>query len=85
MPAIVASSFMSFPRKSGEKEKSIFNYSITFTMSNKKKNYTKEFKEEAVRLARKMEILVRTARSLGLHDSVLRGWKTELNLEGEQT
>jgi transposase len=58
---------------------------ITFTMSNKKKTYTKEFKEEAVRLAQKNGNISETARSLGLHDSVLRRWRTELNLEGEQT
>jgi transposase len=53
-------------------------------MSNKKKTYTKEFKEEAVRLAQKNGNISETARSLGLHDSVLRRWRTELNLEGEK-
>lgn len=43
-----------------------------------KKTYTREFKEEAVSLAQKNGNISETARSLGLHDSILRRWKKEL-------
>jgi transposase len=43
-----------------------------------KKSYTREFKEEAVRLARQNGNSSETARSLGLQLSVLRRWKKEL-------
>lgn len=46
-------------------------------MANKK-TYTNEFKEEAVRLAQQNGNLSETARKLGLHDSILRRWKNEL-------
>jgi transposase len=40
-----------------------------------KKTYTKEFKEEAVRLAQQNGNTSETARNLGLQLSVLRRWK----------
>lgn len=43
-----------------------------------KKIYTKEFKEEAVSLVHKNGNVSEIARSLGLHDSILRRWKKEL-------
>ena len=43
-----------------------------------KKTYTREFKEEAVSLANKNGNVSETARSLGLHDSILGRWKKEL-------
>lgn len=46
-------------------------------MTNKK-TYTREFKEEAVRLAQQNGNTSETARSLGVHDSILRRWKKEL-------
>jgi transposase-like protein len=54
-------------------------------MFNKKKAYAKEFKEETMRLAQKNGNICETARSLGLHNSVLRRWRTALAQEGEQT
>ncbi len=49
-----------------------------------KKTYTKEFKEEAVRLARQNGNVTETARNLGLQLSVLRRWKKELEDHGEK-
>jgi transposase len=49
-----------------------------------KKTYTKEFKEEAVRLAQKSGNTSETARNLGLQQSVLRRWKKELEQTGKQ-
>ncbi len=49
-----------------------------------KKTYTKEFKEEAVRLARQNGNVTETARNLGLQLSVLRRWKKELADHGEK-
>ncbi len=49
-----------------------------------KKTYTKEFKEEAVQLAQKSGNTSETARNLGLHQSVLRRWKKELEQAGKQ-
>jgi transposase len=46
-------------------------------MTNKK-TYTREFKEEAVRLAQQNDNTSETARSLGIHDSILRRWKKEI-------
>jgi transposase len=46
-------------------------------MTNKK-NYTREFKEEAVRLAQQNGNSSETAPSLGVHDSSLGRWKKEL-------
>lgn len=49
-----------------------------------KKSYTREFKEEAVSLANKNGNVSETARSLGLHDSILRRWKQELEDDPEK-
>lgn len=49
-----------------------------------KKSYTKEFKEEAVRLAQQNGNTSETARNLGLQLSVLRRWKNELEDHGEK-
>jgi transposase len=46
-------------------------------MTNKK-TYTREFKEETVRLAQQNGYIIETARSLGVHDSILGPWKKEL-------
>lgn len=43
-----------------------------------KKTYTREFKEQAVQLAQKNGNISETARNLGLHDSILRRWKMEV-------
>ena len=49
-----------------------------------KKTYSKEFKEEAVRLAGQQGNQSQTARDLGLQLSVLRRWIKEFNEEGEK-
>jgi transposase len=49
-----------------------------------KKIYTKEFKEQAVPLAQKNGNISETARSLGLHDSILRRWKMDLEQNAEK-
>jgi transposase len=50
----------------------------------KRKEYSKEFKEEAVRLAQESGNVSETARNLGLHLSILRRWKIEVEQEGEK-
>jgi transposase len=50
----------------------------------RKKTYTKEFKQEAVRLAQQNGNVTETARRLGLQLSVLRRWKKELEEQGEK-
>ena len=49
-----------------------------------KKTYSREFKEEAVRLAQKNGNQTQTAQDLGVHQSVLRRWKKELEADGKQ-
>ncbi len=47
-------------------------------MPTQKKTYSKEFKEEAVRLAQQQGKTTETARNLGVPISVLRRWITEI-------
>ncbi len=47
-------------------------------MPTTKKTYTKEFKEEAVRLAKQTGKRSRVARDLGIQASMLRRWQLEL-------
>jgi transposase len=49
-----------------------------------RKTYSREFKEEAVRLAQQNGNQSQTARDLGLQISVLRRWKKELEESGEK-
>jgi transposase len=49
-----------------------------------KKTYSREFKEEAVELAKKNGNQTQTAQDLGIHLSVLRRWKKELESDGQQ-
>jgi transposase len=49
-----------------------------------RKTYSREFKEEAVRLAKQNGNYSQTARDLGLQLSVLRRWKKELEQGSEQ-
>lgn len=49
-----------------------------------RKQYSKEFKEEAIRLVEKTGKITQVAKELGLHLGVLRRWKQELNQEGEK-
>ena len=49
-----------------------------------RKNYSREFKEEAVQLAQKNGNQTQTAQDLGIHLSVLRRWKKELEADGQK-
>ena len=49
-----------------------------------RKNYTPEFKREAVRLAQATNNVAATARELGIDHSVLLRWKQQLQDEGER-
>ena len=54
-------------------------------MAKQRRNYTGEFKLEAVRrIAAEGKSLAEIARELGLGESLLRSWKTALTAEGEQ-
>jgi transposase len=53
------------------------------TAKTKRRTHTKEFKQEAVRLARQEDIgFVRAAKDLGIHESLLRLWSKALRTEG---
>ncbi len=47
-----------------------------------RKEYTPEFKREAVELAKKSHNKSALARELGIHASMLRRWRLELEAEG---
>jgi transposase len=50
-----------------------------------RKQYTREFKHEAVRLVTEQGIsIAQAARDLGLNDNLLSRWKKELTQQGEQ-
>lgn len=50
-----------------------------------RKKYTKEFKQQAVALARRPEVGFRRAASdLGINESMLRDWDRKLALEGSE-
>ncbi len=54
-------------------------------MAKQRRNYTREFKTEAVRrIAAEGKSLAEVARELGLGESLLRSWKTALAADGEQ-
>src|SRR4051794_22157186 len=54
-------------------------------MAKQRRNYTREFKLEAVRrIAAEGKSLAEVARELGLGRSLLRSWKTTLAAEGQQ-
>jgi transposase len=54
-------------------------------MAKQRRNYTREFKVEAVRrIAAEGKSLAEVARELGLGESLLRSWKTALAADGEQ-
>ncbi len=53
-------------------------------MSNERKKYTREFKNEAVRLITEQGYKTsEAARNLGVHPSVLNRWKSQLAVEGK--
>jgi len=54
-------------------------------MAKQRRNYTREFKTEAVRrIAAEGKSLAEVARELGLGESLPRSWKTALAADGEQ-
>src|SRR5579859_3627350 len=54
-------------------------------MARKRRTYTPEFKAEAVRLVTEQGYSVaEAARSLGIHETLLRSWKQALQANGEQ-
>ena len=54
-------------------------------MARKRRVYTPEFKAEAVKLVTdKGYSLAEAARSLGIHETLLRSWKQALEAQGEQ-
>ena len=54
-------------------------------MAIARKQYTREFKQEAVRLVTEQGLsIAQAARDLGLNDNVLSRWKKELAQQGEQ-
>ena len=54
-------------------------------MARKRRTYTPEFKAEAVKLVTEQGYSVaEAARSLGIHETLLRSWKQALQAQGEQ-
>ena len=54
-------------------------------MANKRRTYTPEFKAEAVKLVTEQGYSVaEAARSLGIHDTLLRSWKQAREAQGDQ-
>jgi len=54
-------------------------------MGKIQKTYTREFKEEAVRLAQTSgKPIAQIARELGISDSAIHGWRKELAEHGEE-
>ena len=51
---------------------------------SQKKRYSREFKEEAVRLAENSDNKSQVARDLGIHVSLLGRWRRELQVEGKK-
>jgi len=54
-------------------------------MARKRRTYTPEFKAEAVKLVTQQGYSVaEAARSLGIHETLLRSWKQALEAQGDQ-
>ena len=54
-------------------------------MARKRRVYTSEFKAEAVKLVTERNYsLAEAARSLGIHDTLLRSWKQAVEKQGDQ-
>ena len=54
-------------------------------MARKRRTYTPEFKAEAVKLVTEQGYsIAEAARSLGIHETLLRSWKQALQDQGEQ-
>src|SRR4051794_13010087 len=57
----------------------------SITMGKRRRTYTPEFKAEAVRLVTEQGYSVaEAARSLGVHETLLRSWKQALEAQGDQ-
>ncbi len=78
---------MEFPRLYGGIVKHISGTITTLTkrgiMANRKE-YTKEFKQEAVRLARERGNKSQVVRDLGIHASMLSRWEAKFSELGDQ-
>src|SRR5262249_17036520 len=54
-------------------------------MARRRRTYTPEFKAEAVKLVTEQGYSVaEAARSLGIHETLLRSWKQALDAQGDQ-
>ena len=54
-------------------------------MGKKRRTYTPEFKAEAVKLVTEQDYsLAEAARSLGIHETLLRSWKQAVEKQGDQ-
>jgi transposase len=54
-------------------------------MARKRRTYTPEFKTEAVKLVSEQgSSVAEAARSLGVHETLLRSWKQALQAQGDQ-
>ncbi len=59
------------------------NSSPPRTAKTKRRRHTKEFKQEAVLLARRADVgFARAAKDLGIHESLLRSWAKAQATEG---
>jgi|SRR5689334_2264338 transposase len=63
----------------------VYNHPGRSIMSRKRRTYTPEFKAEAVKLVTEQGYSVaEAARSLGVHETLLRSWKQALEAQGDQ-
>src|SRR3954469_10897228 len=64
---------------------SVYTYPGRFLMARSRRTYTPEFKAEAVKLVtEKGYSVAEAARSLGVHETLLRSWKQALQDKGDQ-
>src|SRR5215469_5471666 len=63
----------------------VYNHPRRSIMARKRRTYTPEFKAEAVKLVTEQGYSVaEAARSLGIHETLLRSWKQALETQGDQ-
>jgi transposase-like protein len=74
---------LDFPGKSGRMEKSILNY-LNHPNYAYQENLHKRIQRTSRPISSENGNISETARSLGLHDSILRGWKMELEQNAEK-
>jgi transposase len=64
---------------------SVYNHPGRSIMARKRRSYTPEFKAEAVKLVTERGYSVaEAARSLGIHETLLRSWKQAVEIQGAQ-